>query len=913
MEKKITFLYICLLASLLAVNVVASARKAVDSLYYCMKIDTLGIDVGYLRIDSVYDYKLTVDNAKGEHAFWRFVTYHTADNTPVPDHYWIINYKTQDTLKFKAPVSRYDTVAHIDKNGNLFCWEQLFLNESSGKDSLVSSYQEYIDDKGEQYVITNSFFLTLTGEGEVLLLDRRVASRYPKIRFQIERASIRPDESKYYRIKMDTLGIPLSESLGYLALDSIVNMDSVVVDSAKSFYSAWKFVTDTIVGDTTYYRIYNKSGDNLLSFDVPENDTVAVLSGTGDLKSWLIPFFLEDNGIGKFMVRDTSTHQDYYLGLKDSTVMLVSDTVAVKVITFALEDEFPPVVDPFDSTQIYKVKKLSGEAIGKYVAMANVGTTPIYIDSVYAHLPDGQFVVNKLNTNSLINRNVASSVTDTFKFVINDTGDTIPDVFVCGGDTVEVQAIHYGSLDASDSLLGYKYFPATDLKQDSCFYLQYVLTDSLEGRILGAGVTVTLLAPGDTARYFIEYDRTEYATAAPAGIAALQRHIYKLRSQQDTMLYLAVNSPLEMTSQRGNEGRFIFKEGEMKGGYSLVIANNNAPPDRKFIVDSVSKELSLHSLENSKSSLFRFVKTEIPVYPDDEFQYLRALQKGWYEVRSTIFTSEEKMLTKNFNDYAVFSREGESVLKAGSYLPNDFCLWLDTARGAGSNRFRTSVYIIKDAIDTIGFNMQGYFLHVNDSTMFSTEGYYYQNASGKKYSMANFVRAKRTASNNLLLLGAPSLIGEGTLLPDAIKEYRFYLQKTETDETKYHIVTEKGYGGYRDSTGYLSYSSADDKYYFGPREGTAKLIVRLVKSSPVANEVVRPYVPEEIIQKEIMVIGGMGEVSILNAMGKRVRIYNIVGQEIVNKTAVSDNEKITVSRGIAIVKIDSNTRKALVK
>jgi hypothetical protein len=320
-------------------------------------------------------------------------------------------------------------------------------------------------------------------------------------------------------------------------------------------------------------------------------------------------------------------------------------------------------------------------------------------------------------------------------------------------------------------------------------------------------------------------------------------------------------------------------------------------------------------VSDSISSLFRFVKTEIPVYPDDEFQYMRFLPggRGLYEVRSTI-NSEEKMLTKNFDKYAVFSREGESILRAGSYLPADFYLWLDTARGPGSNRFRTSVYIIKDAADTAvnaGFNVKGYFLHVSDSTTISDDDRYCVEVAGKKYSRANFVQAKRNGSNTLLLSDVSH-----TISGKAINEYRFYLQKTDADETKYHIVTEKDYGGHSDSTGYLSYSSQQDKYYFGPRSGTDKLTVRLVKiGGSVANEVVRPpFILEKIDKKEITVNGETGRVRILNAAGLRVQVYNIAGQEMADKIISSDNEEITAPRGIAIVRAGKSvTRKVIVK
>jgi hypothetical protein len=314
--------------------------------------------------------------------------------------------------------------------------------------------------------------------------------------------------------------------------------------------------------------------------------------------------------------------------------------------------------------------------------------------------------------------------------------------------------------------------------------------------------------------------------------------------------------------------------------------------------------------------LFSFTKTEIPVYPDDEYSYLRYLpyNKGLYEIRTV--ESSEKSLTKNFYNYAVFSKEGESILKAGSYIPADFYLWIDTARGTASNRFRTSLFIVKDAADTTGLNVSGYYLHVYDSTRMVATNNYIEIAS-HKYSRANFVRAKRLSANQLQLPDSLNIsIGEGTDRAQAINEYRFYLQKTEADTSRYYLVTEKGYGGRIDSTGYLSAVLSGDNfvYYFGPREGNNKLTVRLMKvNSIVANTVVpHPAVLEKLASKEISVTGGTGSMTVLNSLRKRVMVYNIVGQIVVDRILMSDNETFPVPRGIAIVKIGNTITKKVV-
>jgi hypothetical protein len=80
----------------------------------------------------------------------------------------------------------------------------------------------------------------------------------------------------------------------------------------------------------------------------------------------------------------------------------------------------------------------------------------------------------------------------------------------------------------------------------------------------------------------------------------------------------------------------------------------------------------------------------------------------------------------------------------------------------------------------------------------------------------------------------------------------------------------------------------------------------------VSNEVLPPVVEE--VTKKVTVIGRNGQVDIRNAMGERVVIYNVVGQQVADKVLTADHETIPVSRGILIVKIGEKiTRKVLVR
>jgi hypothetical protein len=90
--------------------------------------------------------------------------------------------------------------------------------------------------------------------------------------------------------------------------------------------------------------------------------------------------------------------------------------------------------------------------------------------------------------------------------------------------------------------------------------------------------------------------------------------------------------------------------------------------------------------------------------------------------------------------------------------------------------------------------------------------------------------------------------------------------------------------------------------------------VSLSVASRVSNEVVRPIALPAEESKEIKVIGDNGRVTVNNAMGEQIRIYNVVGQLVADRTLSSDKETIAVPRGILIVKVgDSRTQKVIVK
>ena len=70
---------------------------------------------------------------------------------------------------------------------------------------------------------------------------------------------------------------------------------------------------------------------------------------------------------------------------------------------------------------------------------------------------------------------------------------------------------------------------------------------------------------------------------------------------------------------------------------------------------------------------------------------------------------------------------------------------------------------------------------------------------------------------------------------------------------------------------------------------------------------------EQITTTEQAVIGGKGNVTILNAAGKSVVITNVLGQVVARTSVTSDNATISVPAGVVVVSLDGDTVKAIVK
>jgi|GEM_PF-6472258 len=914
MKHNFTFIIVGVFVALLmsAMRINASGNIPVAGVYYYLKMDTAGIPVGYLQIHPAKpDQFSIVSNPQSDYALWRIFqkTDEAADNL-----YRMLNKATGDTMAFNVP-EQTDTIAIINSRG--------VLNKLSG---LFDNAAE--DDSIKTYLNGEYYYLSFSNDSVIL---SRSTSEKTALTFTLVRQKSLPVDGKYYRLKVDTAGV--AEPVGYLRADTLKpNNDSLAI--AKIFnggLSLWKFETDTIVADTTYFKIYNKETGKMLAFNpIIQDDSIASVDDNGDISDWIIPFFTDHNNKGRLMVRDTLNNKEYFLGLDKDTVKLISNTLKYKYLTLLFEEDML-----IPDSVVYKVKYLNrGDSAGKFYASNEKGEF-IFIDSVYAHIPNGQFVVHNSNRYNLMNRmanifatgKTSSLTNDSLKYVVK-SNVLIPNQYAIGNDTVEITKVEMGSYK-SNSKLGYKYFTPEEMATNSFVFTQ-VSVDSLPNRILGYYVEdslVMILNGGDSSRFIAKHHST-ISSGAPeiAGIPSLSRETYHFSSIEDTTIFITKETGKIVMKTVSNTSYFFLKEDTIPGHY-YFIDNNASNIDKKIIIDP-TKYLSHVDIDSIVTHSFRITpRDRRPSEEPDPYTYLTALPSGagFYEFMIYHPLSwDEKYLSKNVADYAFLGKEGESMLRAGSYVPSDLQLWVDTARGTGFNPLKPSFYIVKE-VDTTATNfnkanISGYFLHVMDSIGHNPQvSSIYMDAKGDEYNRANFVKAKRFTANELLLDNetgttvARDSVGFAGKNEDAINEFRFFLQNT--GDGMYYIVTEEGYGdgsGKR-KRGYLSFAS--DTLYFGLRDADDALIKRNLKvrfrTSTVSNEIIPPIIEEQ--SKKIQIYGGTGQINIKNAAGEDVVVHNILGQPTIKKALASDNEIIPAARGIMIVRIGSKAQKVVVK
>jgi hypothetical protein len=893
-----------------------------------LRIDTAGVFAGYLCRDLS---RLIVQHTlRGDSSLWNIALKPGAVDTVL-----YINSLGSKRLLINLPeVSFTDTTALMtDTATALFVNSLPFLEDSLYRFTAPNS---------------DSVFLSLARDDTVILSSKNSAVLSGRrIYFRPERVKNLPDTSLRFMLYVDTAGVPNVVKPLFLSADTTTNHDSLIVTSYyRNDLSLWKLSYDTIVHDTCRWGIKNVGTGKALIFSTtlgtPVSGGVSAdkISPTGTLKQWLLPFYSEGIPQGGFLQsRNPSDQSNYFLSYKSKKLYITGDTTTFLPLHFMLrpdgsENPFPLDTVFADTTKIYRIKYVSSNDSlnGKYLG-ADIHNGPLLLDTVYAHVPDGQFVVGPINRGRLLNRQYSAVNSGTLYYIKTPPdGAVVPDLFTNLTDTFRLMPIDYGGIETLklDTMLGYKRFTNAELK-DFSYAFKYVVNDSLLGRLIGftPNDSIVRLFSGDTdtVRFSIRHYTTLLNPGAPAiaDIPNLKRNLYTIRLLEDTTLYLSTQTqllPLQNQNRAKlttNDMTFSLKEDAEWGKYSFVF--NSSALSHTFMVDSTSKALYVASYDTVPRHIFTLIEcdTVSRVVPElvDSYVYCDTAPgmyhlSVWDELRDNRY-----WLTRNWYNLPVFRREGESMLRAATYEPKDLRVWLDTTIVKGVQQPKRPFYIVH-SVDTTRPSpspksiVGGYFLHVQDTV---------HNASsivivgGKERFCLDFIPAVRYSPNELLLNVDPNTatsrdsIGFVNRNDTAISQYQFYLQRIEGVDDLFYIATEAGHGyaGVGEDSlerGYLSMTNTG-RLYVGPRGDNAVCRVA-ISSGPVANEM--------IIPSSVSVTAVDGGVRIYGAVGLPVAVYNVLGQKVVSRVISSDDEVIAAPRGVAFVKIEGDrARKVVVR
>lgn len=137
----------------------------------------------------------------------------------------------------------------------------------------------------------------------------------------------------------------------------------------------------------------------------------------------------------------------------------------------------------------------------------------------------------------------------------------------------------------------------------------------------------------------------------------------------------------------------------------------------------------------------------------------------------------------------------------------------------------------------------------------------------------------------------------------------FVIESETTDrDTRYGAMIRPGYGGWVKFDNEVPFITRSDAKELQIESYGAVFNVNRLKQNPVDNETI------DTDASAVKVIGGTGNVTILNATGKSVVISNILGQTVANVTLNSDNASVAIPAGVVVVAIEGEKAvKAVVK
>ena len=304
---------------------------------------------------------------------------------------------------------------------------------------------------------------------------------------------------------------------------------------------------------------------------------------------------------------------------------------------------------------------------------------------------------------------------------------------------------------------------------------------------------------------------------------------------------------------------FHFNTNVDGGKYSMKIVS--ADNKGKFITADLA---SSNMVLSETPAYFNFVEMDAPEY-------------GTFESSHKRFTTNAVSLTMNpLNFFAEVRTEEMDLLKA-AYAKDNFSLWTIKSEASTADK---PLYFITTSLEIDGVpevdRIRYYMVSGRDSALVDAE----DNIRVNFIANDTLETMKDSAKNPALW--AFKVTESGNYLLENQQEVN-----SITQDVKYPYL------GIVNNVVVMSKTGAEFAIEGAP--------------APVANESITDA-------SAVKLIGGVGELTILNAGGKRITISNILGQPINSFVASSDNVNIGAARGVLIVSIEGEkAQKVIVK
>ena len=733
------------------------------------------------------------------------------------------------------------------------------------KDNVISAYVSdkeemklsYSDDKGIVFNGTEGSKLTVTKPGDAMALTPKDLGGG----FSVFRLTF---GGKYEgNIFEDKDLIATTDEDGYLKLQ--VAGDESYADGKKKYIGVDTLKT-TISGAKGAFG-YKFSLDSIRQEAGKENKSYKQFKFTADLMNDSLTIYVKDAPKATSESTTFGKVRVVYAQFDNTLVLTVADVETTTqgvapLITFTKGT--PAKIA--DGTGVYFIKSASkGATAGKYISAFNNGIVTMSETPSVNH-PMGQWyikeeggmysIVDRLTNTALLLKGEVFAVQGMENtFTLGGNSDSI---------TVEPQKV-----DLEDNFLGSKHFTTEDMANHG--YALNLIPSGSETSDSYAVIADSILQikSVEAENAFVFKIETSGEATAVGGAKALgdtiymEKYVLKSQFSDKYVAYDQEKKSLKL-STTGSPFVFCFNTSNEGGKYNIELADNTTRGDYKYISADMS---SSNMILSNTPAYFKFVEMDAPEY-------------GTFETGHMRFTSDAKSLTMNtLTTFAEMKVEGQEILKS-TYESDNFSLKLISSDASTPER---PLYYITTV-------MPG---EVTKAEAVQTR---YYMVSGKDSA---------TTANKFMYED----------------KYRVHFIPSNTPVTKEDDTTNPALWALKiqESGDYLleNQQAANDQTVKCPYVGIVNNVVVMSAtgiefalektSAPVANEAITA-------SETVKVIGGHGELQILNAGGKKITISNILGQTIATRFLASDNEVVASARGIVIVSIDGDKAyKAIVK